>query len=130
MKALAVLVLRFKEPQAERWRVPLNIRLRGIEIPVGLVLITVVLFLLAGINLLTKTTATVSGAAFTVIFFAAFSLSQARSIRQPRRPTEIRRRRRNLRAILEGNSEAIYQALLKSLKKGNPKVFTALADRG
>jgi amino acid transporter len=36
MKALAVLVLRFKEPQAERWKVPLNIRLRGTEIPVGL----------------------------------------------------------------------------------------------
>jgi len=76
MKALAVLVLRFKEPQAERWRVPLNLRVSGTEIPVGLALITMVLFLLAGINLLTKTTATISGAAFTVIFFTAFSLSE------------------------------------------------------
>src|SRR3989442_11434360 len=76
MKALAVLVLRFKEPEAERWRVPLNIRLRKTEIPVGLGLITLVLFSLAGINLLTKTTATISGAAFTVIFFTAFSLSE------------------------------------------------------
>jgi amino acid transporter len=76
MKALAVLVLRFKEPQAERWRVPLNIRISGAEIPVGLALITMVLFLLAGINLLTKTTATISGVAFTIIFFTAFSLSE------------------------------------------------------
>src|SRR6266498_2215091 len=78
MKALAVLVLRFKEPTAERWKVPLNIRVSGTEIPVGLALITVVLFLLAGINLLTKTTATISGVAFTVIFFTAFSLSEKR----------------------------------------------------
>src|SRR5881275_947776 len=76
MKALAVLVLRFKEPQAERWRVPLNLRVSGTEIPVGLALITTVLFLLAGINLLTKTTATISGVAFTIIFFTAFSLSE------------------------------------------------------
>src|SRR5437867_2426553 len=76
MKALAVLVLRFKEPQAERWRVPLNLRVGRTEIPVGLMLITVVLFSLAGINLLTKTTATISGAVFTIIFFTAFSLSE------------------------------------------------------
>jgi len=44
MKALAVLVLRFKEPQAERWRVPLNLRMGKTEIPVGLTLITLVLF--------------------------------------------------------------------------------------
>ena len=76
MKALAVLVLRFKEPKAERWKVPLNLRVGETEIPVGLGLITIVLFSLAGINLLTKTTATISGAAFTVIFFTAFSLSE------------------------------------------------------
>src|SRR5438445_10868448 len=44
MKALHVLLLRFKEPQAERWRVPFNLQIRGTEIPVGLGLITVVLF--------------------------------------------------------------------------------------
>ena len=32
-------------------------------------------------------------------------------------------------AIFEGNPEAIYNAMLKALKKGNPKVYTALADR-
>ncbi len=78
MKALGVLVLRFKEPQARRWRVPFNIRVRGREIPIGLSLITVVLFSLAGINLLTKKTATLSGVGFTLIFFTAFSLSERR----------------------------------------------------
>src|SRR5712691_5902702 len=88
MKALAVLVLRFKEPQAERWRVPLNLHIGRTEIPVGLGLITLVLFSLAGINLLTKTTATVSGVAFTVILFTAFSLSEKRyGPKEPHKPT-------------------------------------------
>src|SRR5438034_11320635 len=87
MKALAVLVLRFKEPQAERWRVPLNLRVGRAEIPVGLMLITAVLFSLAGINLLTKTTATIFGAVFTIIFFTAFSLSEKRyAPKEPRKP--------------------------------------------
>lgn len=87
MKALAVLMLRFKEPQAERWRVPLNLRVRGTEIPVGLGLITVLLFSLAGINLLTKRTATISGVAFTVVFFTAFSLCEKRySQKKPSKP--------------------------------------------
>jgi len=87
MKALAVLVLRFKEPQAERWRVPLNLRVCRAEIPVGLMLITAVLFSLAGINLLTKTTATIFGAVFTIIFFIAFSLSEKRyAPKEPRKP--------------------------------------------
>lgn len=34
------------------------------------------------------------------------------------------------RAVFEGNEEAIYRAMLKALKKGNPKVFVALAERG
>ena len=76
MKALAVMVLRFTEPAVERWKVPFNIRVRGIDLPIGLAVITIMLFLLAGINVLTKTTATISGTIFTVVFFVAFSLSE------------------------------------------------------
>src|SRR6185295_13918335 len=53
MKALSVTVLRFKQPQGREWKVPLNIRVRGIEIPIGLGLITMALFSLAIINVLT-----------------------------------------------------------------------------
>ena len=74
MKALAVVVLRFTEPDVKRWRVPLNFRVGGIEMPVGLTLITIILFLLAGINVLTKQTATISGVVFTLVFFAAFTV--------------------------------------------------------
>src|SRR5439155_20134637 len=54
LKALAVLVLRYKEPGAREFRVPLNLRLGRIELPLGLGLITVILFALCLINLFTK----------------------------------------------------------------------------
>ncbi len=76
MKSLSVLVLRYKRPGQREWKVPLNFQVRGIEIPVGLGLITVALFCLATINVLTKKTATVSGVIFTLVFFVIFELSE------------------------------------------------------
>src|SRR5207249_12218939 len=75
LKALAVLVLRYKEPGARDFRVPLNLRLGRIELPLVLGLITVILFALCLINLFTKQVATLSGVASTIIFFAIFSVS-------------------------------------------------------
>ncbi|PYQ21712.1 MAG: APC family permease, partial [Acidobacteria bacterium] len=43
-KALAVLVLRYKDPAPREWKVPLNIRLGRAELPLGLVAITIALF--------------------------------------------------------------------------------------
>ena len=68
-KGLAVLVLRFKNKSAREWKVPFNIRLDGNEIPLGLGIIAALLFSVAGINLITKQVATVSGIAFTLVFF-------------------------------------------------------------
>ena len=76
MKALSVLVLRYKQPGAREWKVPLNFRIRGVEVPVGLAMITLALFALAIINVLTKKVATISGAGFTIIFFAVFEFSE------------------------------------------------------
>jgi amino acid transporter len=76
MKALSVLMLRYKRPEGREWKVPLNFRFRGTEIPVGLGLITVALFLLATINVLTKKAATISGVTFTMVFFAVFEFSE------------------------------------------------------
>jgi amino acid transporter/nucleotide-binding universal stress UspA family protein len=75
MKALSVLVLRYKQPGGREWKVPLNFYIGKTEIPVGLFLITVALFALAIINVLTKKVATISGLIFTVLFFAVFELS-------------------------------------------------------
>src|SRR6266571_875488 len=41
MKALSVLVLRYKRPEAREWKVPLNFQFGNTEIPVGLGLITI-----------------------------------------------------------------------------------------
>jgi amino acid transporter len=87
MKALAVLMLRYKRPEARDWKVPLNFRVGGTEIPVGLMLITLTLFLLALINVVTKKTATISGSIFTVVFFTAFTLSEWHNRRKRRRAT-------------------------------------------
>jgi len=75
-KGLAMVVLRFKDRSAREWKVPVNIKLGNIEIPVGLGVIAALLFSIAGINLITKEVATVSGVAFTAIFFTIFLTSE------------------------------------------------------
>jgi Amino acid permease len=76
MKGLAVLVLRFKQPGEREFRVPLNLHLGRVEIPLGLGLITLTLFSLCVINLFTKQVATLSGVVFTLIFFSVFAASE------------------------------------------------------
>jgi amino acid transporter len=76
MKGLGVLVLRYKQPGEREFRVPLNFRLFGVEIPLGLGLVTLTLLALCIINLFTKQVATISGVVFTLVFFAAFTASE------------------------------------------------------
>src|SRR5438552_7672320 len=76
LKGLAVLVLRYKKPGEREFRVPFNFRIGSIEIPAGLAAITAILFALCIINLFTKEVATMSGAAFTLIFFTVFTISE------------------------------------------------------
>ena len=78
MKGLAVVVLRFKDPEADRWKFPLNLRVGRYEIPLGLLATTAILFFIAFVNLFTKKAATISGCLFTLAFFAVFSLSERR----------------------------------------------------
>src|SRR5712692_2676937 len=86
-KGLAVLVLRFKDKSTREWKVPFNITLDGNELPIGLGLITALLFAVAGINLLTKEIATISGLVFTIVFFTLFLISER--INERRRAEEI-----------------------------------------
>jgi amino acid transporter len=76
MKGLAVLVLRYKQPGKREFRVPLNVKILGLEIPVGLGIITLILFALCVINFFTKEVATISGVAFTIVFFLVFAVSE------------------------------------------------------
>jgi amino acid transporter len=76
MNGAAVLALRYKQPGFREFRVPLNLRVRGVEIPVGLALITLTLLALCTINLFTKQIATISGIIFTAAFFASFTIAE------------------------------------------------------
>ena len=76
MKSLAVLVLRFTEPGNREWKVPGNLHIGKTELPVGLLLISVVLFTTAIVNLFTKYEATIAGVIFSAAFFTIFTLSE------------------------------------------------------
>jgi len=81
-KSLAVLVLRFKEPGHRDFRVPGNFHIGNIEIPVGLALITILLFAVALINLMTKPLATEAGIAFSGFLYVVFMLSEKHTHKQ------------------------------------------------
>jgi len=78
MNSLAVLVLRFTEPENRAWKVPGNFHIGKIEIPFGLMVISAVLFMTAIVNLFTKYEATIAGVTFSVVFFAIFTYSEHR----------------------------------------------------
>src|SRR5579872_6054479 len=85
MKALGVLVLRYQRSDQE-YKMPLNFRIAGREIPVGLGLTTAVLGVVAVANLFSKQTATIYGVAFTIVFFILFTISE--HVNRRRKQTE------------------------------------------
>ncbi|MGC2529564.1 MAG: APC family permease [Candidatus Acidiferrum sp.] len=79
MNGLAVLVLRYTQPGQREFQVPFNFYIRGVQIPVGLGLITLTLFLIAVTNLFTKPVATMAGGAFSILLFVVFAISEHRT---------------------------------------------------
>jgi amino acid transporter len=79
MNGLAVFVLRYTRPGQREFQVPLNFQIRGVQIPVGLGLITLTLFLIAVVNLFTKPVATIAGGVFSVILYVVFTVSERRA---------------------------------------------------
>jgi len=77
LKALSVLVLRFQRHDQE-YKMPLNIRVGGREIPIGLAITTLILFFVAMANLFSKRIATISGVSFTLVLFTIFTISERR----------------------------------------------------
>jgi amino acid transporter len=75
MKSLGVLVLRFHRSDQE-YKFPFNLHIRGIELPIGLGVTTLVLGLVAIANLFSKQVATKYGVAFTIVFFVIFEISE------------------------------------------------------
>ena len=66
---MGVLVLRYHRHDQE-YKVPFNPRIGGKEIPVGLIVTSLILFLVAIANLFSKQIATIYGVSFTAVFFA------------------------------------------------------------
>jgi amino acid transporter len=81
MNGLAVLVLRYTRPGVREFQVPFNFYIRGVQIPVGLSLITLTLFIIAVVNLFTKPVATMAGGTFSILLFIVFSISERRAHR-------------------------------------------------
>jgi amino acid transporter/nucleotide-binding universal stress UspA family protein len=75
-KALAMVVLRFKDRTPREFKVPLNFHIRGVEIPFGLILIFMTLLFTALLNFFTKEVATVGGVTFTCVFLVVFIASE------------------------------------------------------
>ena len=75
LKSVGVLVLRYRRHDQE-YKVPFNPRIGGKEIPVGLIVTTLILFLVAIANLFSKRIATIYGVSFTVVLFVVFTISE------------------------------------------------------
>ncbi len=78
LMSLAVVVLRYKDPGNREWRVPGNPKIFGKEVPIGLFVISTVLFITALVNLCTKSEATIAGVIFSCVFFGIFTYSEHR----------------------------------------------------
>ena len=74
--SLSMLVLRYKYAGVRGWKVPPNFTVGGVEIPVGLASVHLVLLTTAIVNLFTKSIATVAGLVFATAFFLVFSVSE------------------------------------------------------
>ena len=76
-KSAAVVVLRYTEPENRAVEGAAAISISPeLRFPVGLILISLLLFATAVVNLFTKELATISGVAFSVAFFAIFTVSE------------------------------------------------------
>jgi amino acid transporter/nucleotide-binding universal stress UspA family protein len=75
-KALAMVVLRFKDRSPREYKVPFNVRIGNVEVPIGLSVIFLILLFTALMNFFTKEVATIGGMVFTVVFLLIFLVSE------------------------------------------------------
>lgn len=105
---LAMLVLRFTARDATReFKVPGNLRLGRIELPIGLALIFLVLLVAAIANLLTKVLATEWGLGFTLSFLVVFSVTEYLNERRRRGAKHVHLEQFNQRVTDEVSPESL-----------------------
>ena len=74
--SFSMLVLRFQFKGERGWKMPPNIKIGNVEIPIGMGSVFLVLLCTALTNLLTKSTATIAGLGFTGVFLVIFTISE------------------------------------------------------
>lgn len=116
----ALTTLRFKDRSPREWMVPLNVHVGRLYFPVGIVLICLVLVAVAVTNLFTKKIATISGIAFTAVFYALFHFSESLNRRRALSKAE-HREKLNLRF----NDE--LQGVLSAIEHPN-RILVAIRD--
>jgi len=82
LNSLAMLVLRWKYKGERGWKVPINIKIGKLELPVGLFSVFLVLLSTAVVNLFTKSAATETGVAFAATFFVIFTISERKNLQR------------------------------------------------
>ncbi len=122
--AVSMLMLRFKYKGERTWKVPFNPVIGGMEIPVGLGAVTLVLVAVALTNLLTKEVATISGVSFTAAFFVLFTISEVVSERRRQRAGIAHEHTEKF--ALDRKSEISPEIL--ELEPGKPRVLVPARD--
>ena len=110
--SLAVVVLRYTSPENRRVEGARQSSHQGVEIPVGLGLISLLLFSTAIVNLFTKEMATIAGVSFSLAFFIILTISERMTAARARLRTvgtgAVQHRRRS-RAERRGDGSASGQ---------------------
>ena len=117
VKGLGVLALRFQRRDQE-YKTPLNLKIGGVELPVGLGLTTLLLFFVAVANLLTKQIATIYGVSFTAVLLVLFITSERVNARK----------RTKEKALEEFNLEYQPQVDSETLKARPGCIVVAVRD--
>jgi hypothetical protein len=118
LQAIGVLVLRYKRRDQE-YKVPLNIRVGGLEIPIGLVTTTAVLGFVAIANLFSKQIATIYGVMFTLILFVTFTISER---------VNLRKRKGGKGCLEEFNLDMQPEVAAASLRARQGAILVAVRD--
>ncbi|MCX7017459.1 MAG: amino acid permease [bacterium] len=121
---LAMLMLRWKHKGERGWKVPLNFKIRGIEVPAGLGAIVFVLLMVALTNLVTKKLATISGLSFTAVFFILFTISEWHSHHKRRKAAMAHEHKEKFR--LDRKSDVTPEAL--DLPEGKHRILIPARD--
>ncbi len=110
--SFAMVVLRFKDRTPREYKVPFNVHIGKVEVPVGLGLIFLVLLFTAVLNFFTKEVATGGGLIFTTLLLIVFVLSE--------RAHERRLRGAAHKQVLHFNETTIDQPTVAGLGLSKP----------